>query len=403
MTDTRQPRRLAVVLSHPTQYYSPWFRWIQAHSPLQLRVFYLWDFGVTATLDPMFGTTFAWDVDLLSGYEKEFIPNVAKRPGAERFLGFNNPGLTQRLANWRPDAVLVFGYKYLSHLGVVAWARLRGVPLIFRGDSHLLGRGTPRPHARLLLGALYSQFSAFLYVGQANREYFQVLRVPERKLFFCPHCVDAARFDRANPDHAAAAAGLRAGMGLPPTAKVVLFAGKLVPEKQPFELLRAFLDVAPEDAALVFVGEGSERERLEALARDRSGAPGAPAVRFLPFANQSEMPARLAMADVLALPSRGFYETWGLVVNEAMHMGVPCLVSDRVGCQRDLVTAGETGWVFKASEPGTLGQALGDALRDLRSAARAQEIRDAVLRRIGSYTYSHATEGLLAALASLGG
>ena len=51
--------RLAVVLTHPTQYYSPWFRWLRAHTALAFRVFYLWDFGVAARRDPQFGVTFA--------------------------------------------------------------------------------------------------------------------------------------------------------------------------------------------------------------------------------------------------------------------------------------------------------------------------------------------------------
>ena len=46
------PRRLAVVLSHPTQYYSPWFRWLATHTDLDLHVFYLWEFGVTTQIDP---------------------------------------------------------------------------------------------------------------------------------------------------------------------------------------------------------------------------------------------------------------------------------------------------------------------------------------------------------------
>jgi glycosyltransferase involved in cell wall biosynthesis len=66
------------------------------------------------------------------------------------------------------------------------------------------------------------------------------------------------------------------------------------------------------------------------------------------------MPARYLLADIFVLPSRGHYETWGLAVNEAMHLGVPCLVSDLVGCQRDLVTPGETGWVFSADDPEAL-------------------------------------------------
>jgi hypothetical protein len=102
--------RLAVVLSHPTQYYSPWFRWLRGHTSVEFRVFYLWDFGVTLTHDPIFNRSLEWDVDLLSGYDHEFVPNLSANPGAEHFLGFNNPELTRRLARWRPGALLIFGY-----------------------------------------------------------------------------------------------------------------------------------------------------------------------------------------------------------------------------------------------------------------------------------------------------
>ena len=399
----KTPRRLAVVLSHPTQYYSPWFRWVKSHATLEFRVFYLWDFGVTMKRDPHFGTEFAWDVDLLSGYDSEFVPNASRNPGAEHFMGFNNPTLGARLSAWQPDALLVFGYKWASHLRAIAWARLRGIPLLFRGDSHLLGRGLPAPHARFALRVLYSQFSSFLYVGSANRDYFEAFGVPERKLFRAPHSVDGALFDRTAPGHADGARKLRSDLGLAPSTRVVLFAGKLVAAKQPRELLRSFLDLRPDDACIVFVGEGPEKEALHAMAAEAGRGPGSPMVRFLPFANQSEMPARYLLADLFALPSRGTYETWGLAVNEAMQMGIPCLVSDRVGCQRDLVTPGETGWVFEAGDPGALARALSAAFSEIGSPGRLAEIRNAVNRRISEYTYEKTTDGLVAALAALPG
>ncbi len=398
MTDPAEKGpRLAVVLSHPTQYYSPWFRWMRAHTGLQFRVFYLWDFGVTTQRDPNFGKSFEWDVDLLSGYESEIVPNTATRPGAEHFFGFRNPGLTGRLGAWKPDALLLFGYKWASHIRVVAWAAGRRVPLIFRGDSHLIGRGRPPLHVRLALRVLFSRFASFLCVGAANREYFQAFGVPARKLFMAPHSVNSELFNREGPGLRTAAGETRARLGIAPEARVVLFAGKLVAAKQPAELLEAFLRLNPQDTALVFVGEGPERERLLA----RTGAGGGPPVHFLPFANQSEMPSRYLMADLFVLPSRGIYETWGLAVNEAMHMGIPCLVSTRVGCQRDLVSHGETGWIFDPARPEALDDALREALRELSSAPRREEIRRAVEARILGYTYRQTTEGLQAALAAL--
>lgn len=389
--------RLAVVLSHPTQYYSPWFRWLRAHTALPFRVFYLWDFGVVDLRDRQFGTNVKWDVDLLSGYDATFVPNKARDPGTHHFGGLENPDLPAELSAWRPTAVLFFGYNWSAHLRAIFWAWRHRVPMLFRGDSHFLGRGAPPWRTRLLLGTLYARFAAFLAVGVANRDYFTALGVPEQKIFFAPHAVDATHFDPTRADYREAAAKLRAQLGIALETRVVLFAGKFLPAKQPRELLQAFVALDRPGTALVLVGDGEEKTALQDLAR--TARPDT--VHFLPFANQSEMPARLLLADVFALPSKGLYETWGLAVNEAMHLGVPALVSDRVGCQRDLVTPGQTGWVFPAEEPGALQRELGRALDTVASPGARERLRTAVLARIAGYTYAQTTAGLLQALAAL--
>jgi glycosyltransferase involved in cell wall biosynthesis len=388
--------RLAVVLSHPTQYYSPWFRWLRTHTPLAFRVFYLWDFGVATRHDPQFQVNFAWDVDLLSGYDSEFVANRATLPGTEHFWGLRNPALLARLATWRPDAVLLFGYRYSTHLRVIAWCLRRRIPLIFRGDSHLLGQPQPSLLKRILLRGLYRQFVAVTYVGAANRAYFEAFGVPADRLHFVPHAVNHEHFDPHNPAHQEAAQRLRTQLGLPAGHRVVLFAGKLVPAKQPLALLEAFLSAPRPGATLLFVGEGEEKPALQARAAQVLAAD----VRFLPFANQSEMPARYLLADLFVLPSRGNYETWGLAVNEAMHLGVPCLVSDVVGCQRDLVTDGDTGWVFHAGDSVHLRAKLDEALGELRRSGGT--FRSRVRARIAGYTYAQSTDGLLRALAAAG-
>jgi glycosyltransferase involved in cell wall biosynthesis len=385
--------RLAIVLSHPTQYYSPWFRWLRTHTALEFRVFYLWKFGVEATRDPQFEKKFAWDVDLLGGYESEFVPNLAREPGTHHFRGLRNPALTVRLAAWSPDALLLFGYAYASHLRAVAWARCHRVPLVFRGDSHLLGRPAPPWWKKILFRTLYRQFAALTCVGAANRDYFTTLGVPAKKLFFAPHSVSHELFDPSRAETRAAASALRAQLGLAPATRVVLFAGKLTAAKQPVELLEAFLALGAPGAALVFVGDGGEKNAL--VDRARAAPPGR--VHFLPFANQSEMPARYLLADLFALPSRGLYETWGLAVNEAMHLGVPCLVSDLVGCQRDLVLDGETGWVFRAGDAPHLREKLAAALA--APPAQLEKIKRAAAVRISQYTYAQTTDGFLRALA----
>jgi len=390
MIDSRAAPRLAIVVSHPIQYYSPWFRWMAQHHSLDFKVWYLSDFGLRAAPDEKFGKTFAWDTDLTSGYAWEVVPNTSPKPDTLRFGGLRNPALFPRLTADRPAAILLFGYNYHTHLRLIFWARRRNLPLIFRGDSHRLGRDRLPFWKQTLLRLLYRQFAAFTFVGAANRDYFRHAGVPQRKLFFAPHAVDQSLYDPNQADHQAAAVALRASLSLSPQTRVVLFAGKLIPSKQPLVLLDAFIRNRFSNTILVFSGDGPERAQLQAKAAD-----AADRVRFLPFANQSEMPARYAMADLFVLPSDGSYETWGLAVNEAMHLGVPCLVSDRVGCQQDLVTDGQTGWVFRANDPSSLAQKLREALETSDDAR--QQIKRAIAEQIGQYSYEAATKGLRAA------
>ena len=386
---TAPVQRLAVVVSHPIQYYAPWFRWMTAQG-WTLRVFYLRDAGVIAHKDREFGRQIAWDTDLLSGYEAEFVHNVARDPGTHHFCGLNNPELGPRLRAWRPDAVLLFGYNYITHLRLLL---APPAPLIFKGDSHLLDAPTPRFLKRWALRLVYGRCAAITYVGQANLDYFRAFGVTTEKLFQVPHCVDAYHFC-AKAETRTMTEVLRSSLGLQ-GKRIVLFAGKLIPKKRPLELLTAFIALADSESALVFVGDGSELPALQNLAASRTDL----CVRFMPFANQSEMPSRYLLADVFVLPSGGPEETWGLAVNEAMHLGVPCLVSDRVGCQRDLVTDGETGWVFPVGDDTVLRTALERALAD--TARDAAGFRSRVTSRIAGYTYASATDGLTRAVRSL--
>jgi len=58
-----------------------------------------------------------------------------------------------------------------------------------------------------------------------------------------------------------------------------------------------------------------------------------------------KIPARLAVADLLVLPSR--WDGWGVVINEAFSVGTPVIASDRCG-GADLIKNGQNGYVFRS-------------------------------------------------------
>lgn len=351
-------------------------------------MYYCWDFGVTNQRDPSFGTTFKWDVDLLGGYEHSFARNYSRNAGTSTFLGLVNPGLFFDIQQWKPDAVLFFGYPWFTHLLLVATLGLLRIPLIFRGDSHFIGRPDVPVAKRIFLKLLFSAFSAITCVGNANREYYKKVGIPNNRLFFAPHSVNAVHFVKTE-QRIEAARQIREKLGIG-RRRALFFAGKFVPNKQPLELLRAFARVAlPSQHALVFVGDGQDREAMVSEAKKHPEL----VIRFMPFANQSEMPSIYLAADIFILPSKGYYETWGLAVNEAMHLGTPCIVSDHVGCQMDLVTDGVTGWVFQTEDSVDMDRCIRKALE-----ADLSSFHERVAERISRYTYRQTTAGLESAL-----
>ena len=383
--------KIAVICSHPIQYYSPWFKYLTGQKEAQLKVFYLWDFGVTHKKDAGFRTTLQWDVPLLKGYDYEFVPNISRDPGTHQFGGLNNPELCDRLVSHAPDAIMSIGYNYLTHYRFLWQWRKQKTPLIFRGDSHRLdcGRNPGEILKRGFISFVYSRFSAFLFVGKANYNYFRYHGVPTGKLFHAPHAVDNERFFLAADPAKQLALQWKRELGIPEDHKVVLFAGKFEEKKRPLDLLEAFVTAEPKDVSMLFVGSGQLESELKRKAL------GCKNVFFAPFQNQSLMPRTYTAGDIFVLPSYGAGETWGLAINEAMCMSKPVIVSSHVGCAGDLVEPFKNGLIFEAGNVDSLTQALKEAFSDPE---RLRRWGDESRKKIGEYSYASATAGLMTVL-----
>ncbi|HWA97897.1 MAG TPA: glycosyltransferase family 4 protein [Pirellulales bacterium] len=339
--------RLAIVVSHPIQYNAPIYRLLARHDDVELKVFYTWFNEREPIWDSGFQRPVAWDIPLTEGYPYQAVPNVARHPGTDHFFGLRNPQLVQTVVDWQPDVVHLTGYAYLSHLQLMRSMSRRGIPLLFRGDSHLLRPGSrwKRSLREVVLRRIYRWPAGFLYVGVHNREYYRAFGVPEHKLFYCPHSIEVERF--AEPADALERRALdwRRELAIGDDRIVLLFAGKLQPKKQPVELMRAVVAMNDPRLLLIVVGDGVERPAVDALAAAHPDR-----FRLLPFQNQSVMPVVYRLGDLFVLPSMASDETWGLAVNEAMACRRPVVASDLVGSAPDMVQRGTTGEVFHAGD-----------------------------------------------------
>ena len=350
---THPKKRLAIVVSHPIQYYAPLYQRLALRNDLVIRVFFTWHGGEAPVQDRGFGTPVAWDIPLTEGYDFEVVPNLSRNPGTHHFLGLRNPSLVERILEWKPDAVHVTGWACLSHLQAL-WAFHKSqIPVLFRGDSHLLNVSLRGPYwwvKRAFLKRVYSWPAAFLVVGSANRAYYKTFGVGDERLHHCPHSIDVVRFAEPADRLERESAEWRRNLGIAEGTRVLLFAGKFERTKQPLMLMSAVRSLGTPGLMLVMVGGGALEAEVIALAAAEPCR-----FRILPFQNQSRMPLVYRLGNLFVLPSMG--ETWGLAVNEALACGRPVLVSDRVGCAADVVDA-TFGRVFPWNDSSAMMKAV---------------------------------------------
>jgi glycosyltransferase involved in cell wall biosynthesis len=169
--------------------------------------------------------------------------------------------------------------------------------------------------------------------------------------------------------------------------------GKFIGLKNPIGFLGSLRRAFREERTIValMVGDGPLRlECQELVSRDRLP------VKFTGFLNQSKLVNAFVAADVLVLPSER--ETWGIVVNEAMLSGLPCIVSDQVGCGPDLVAGQGTGDVFPLHDEAALAFAM---VRLARDPERRRACRRRARALMQSYSIATAVEGTVNAVAAV--
>lgn len=377
--------RLYIVETHPIQYKAPLFRALAADLRLEVKILYAMLPDATQQ-GAGFGVSFAWDVPLLDGYPYQVMKNVAREPSVTRFGGCDTPEIYDILKRERPDAVLVNGWVVKTCLQALWACRRLGIPCLVRGEANLLRARAWWKHAlhRLLL----SQYSGYLYIGSANRDFYRFHGCREDRLFFAPYAVDNDVFAKAADERAALRKQLRDKFGLLPDAVVFLFAGKLEEKKRPLDIVRAAsqlpLHLKPK-MNIVFAGDGPLRPLIE-----REAVLSGVHTICTGFLNQTVLPDAYAATDVLILPSDAG-ETWGLVVNEAMASGRPAIVSTLAGCARDLVVDGQTGYSFVC---GNIAEMSSIMMRYLDHPAVAPAQGEAARVHIKQYRIQAAADGV---------
>ncbi|MEP6611538.1 MAG: glycosyltransferase family 4 protein [Mucilaginibacter sp.] len=365
-------KKLAIITTHPIQYYAPIFRLLQQRNNISIKVFYTLGETTAPKHDPGFGKAVSWDIPLLDGYDFEWLENVAPTPGSHYFKGIITPGAIEQIGKYQPDALLVFGWAYQSHLKIIRHFSDK-LPIYFRGDSTLLNEtgGFKKILRYVFLKWVYNNITHAFYVGKNNKAYYLKYGLKENQLSFAPHAIDNERFGLKSSEEAEA---LRALLNIGKQDILVLYAGKFEPVKNLELLLAAFITLKKPNVHLLLTGNGPDEKKL----KETAAGSDAVNIHFMDFKNQSYMPVLYQAADLFCLPSAS--ETWGLSINEAMACGTAILASDRVGCAADLVKIGENGAVFKSGDENNLARNLEHLTKDKEQLVRLGQQSELIIK-----------------------
>jgi glycosyltransferase involved in cell wall biosynthesis len=282
--------------------------------------------------------------------------------------------LTRLLRERRIDAVVTVG----TGGDKMFWGRLAawraGVPVIL---SALHSTGLP-DHVELPNRLLAPLTDAFIAVAKSHGEYLvEAEGCPAERVCVIPNGVDTNRFQPQLPS-----AMLRAELNLPKDSPVVTIVAALRPEKNHELFLRAAQRIrhAVPAARFLVVGDGAQRQSLEALAQELQIAGD---VRFL--GTRVDIPELLALTDVVALSSR--MEANPVSILEALACEKP-VVATRVGSVPETVVDGQTGYLVPPGDEQALADQIVTLLnnrtlaRRLGTAARERVIAAYSLERM---------------------
>lgn len=291
------------------------------------------------------------------------------------------PGVMRTLRPDRYDAVIKSLNGKLMLPLTYGTARARGLPFVLW--TGMWAHPDTRTH-RLslpLTEGVYRRADAIVAYGEHVRRFVLETRgVTPEKVFVAGQAVDAERFQGVEPSFD----------GETPE---ILYIGQFEERKGLPYLFDAVASLSDVPTRLRLVGNGSQEEEVQARARALGNAD------VVGYLDQNELPAQLGRSRCLVLPSITTpldKEPWGLVINEAMHAGLPVIATDAVGAAAGgLVRDGVNGFVVPERDADALSRALRRLVTEPALAARlgAQARADAA-----QFTHARMADGFLSAV-----
>jgi glycosyltransferase involved in cell wall biosynthesis len=321
--------RLGIVFTHPTQHHAPLWRKLNEQPGVSVKVFYLCNENQVGG-DPHLNSSEPWDVDLLSGYQYEYLKTFRGKIASNIEKGLFNRGLMSRITPQNVDAVFMQSFYTYSNRLAFLLCKLRGIPTIMHNDASII---TDDRYSRLRQVALsifypsmYGMVDYWIATGDHNSIYLRHYGVPDEKMVRGCIPYDRERFEQTIAHNQDEIQQIRQKLCWSNDTVLYGFTGKYIERKNPFEFIEAIAQAHKTDPRIrgIMIGGGVLEPEINKRLATMNGE-----VINVGFVNQSKLPLYYAAMDVFVSTSR--IDPHPLVVSEAMAAGCPVILSDRCG------------------------------------------------------------------------
>lgn len=291
-------------------------------------------------------------------------------------------GLGKILSKEKPDAVIVTGFSPAT-IKIFARRLLKGTPYtIFSGT---IERGKRNQNfIRTIERKLLCRFaSSFVAYGNMAKKYLVKTGAPEQSVFIGRNTVDTTFFAEQTET-------IRKQITNADNKTHFTYLGYLVPRKNVQVLLHSIKIVAEKrrDFVLDILGDGISLNELKKYVADNKLDD---VVNFHGYLQKNEIPAFLAKSRAMLFQTD--FDIWGLVLNEAMAAGVPCLASPNAGATYDLIDEGKTGFMVDFKDTALVTEKIFWLLEHPAEAEQMGKNAAAFIRN--NVTLKHAAKGFL--------
>jgi len=259
-----------------------------------------------------------------------------------------NPTIIRHLRQQSPEWLLVGGpWDSLTGAAAACFAPRTRAIAWFEANTQTPGRlGFPFGAVKRWL---LRRFDLFAVPGVDGEAYVRLLfgsGIPTVPIAVLPNIVDESAFSKADEVSQARGQAFFRSIGVPSGRRIALWPARMIPAKGILEMLRVLSGVATEEWSVVLVGEGPLKTVITSTIKEFGLTTR---VLLSPYVEYDRMPSLYHAADLFLLPS--LHDPNPLSVVEAMHAGLPILVSRRIGNFSEALEEGVNGWAIDPERP----------------------------------------------------